>query len=209
MRAHNFVDLTGLRFGNLTVICLAGTGRKTRWSCLCDCGAEKTVQSQHLKKGLVKSCGCLRRKVAAEALRQLATVHGLCIGGTPAWYSAWKGMMDRCYKPKTTRFERYGGRGIDVAPEWHDPNQFLADMGESPPGMTLERRDNDAGYSSQNCRWATRKEQNNNRSTTLKITFGGKTLSKAEWAREIGVSKAAMYERLRKWPLERALSERP
>ena len=206
MRSHNFVDLSGRRFGRLTVVSLLATKPKTRWNCSCDCGAHTTKLAPHLVNGLSQSCGCLRRETAAEALRKVSTKHGLCAGGSPQWYLSWRGMMSRCYAPATTRYARYGGRGICVVPAWHDPNQFFADMGEPPPGHTLERRDNDGNYGPDNCSWETRLQQNNNRVTTRKLTFNGKTLSAAAWAREIGIAKASMYERLRKWPIEQALS---
>ena len=114
--------------------------------------------------------------------------------------------MARCYKANSARYADYGGRGIAVAPEWHDPAVFYADMGARPAGGTLERMDNDAGYSPDNCRWATKKEQNNNRRSTTLITFAGKTLSAAAWAEEVGVNKTTMYTRLRNWPLELALT---
>lgn len=209
MRANNFSDLTDRRFGRLTAIGIVGTKPKTMWECACDCGERVVKSAGHLTSGFVKSCGCLRRDVAKQNMRQVSTKHGLCSGGTPRWYKIWRGMMDRCYNQNFHRFHRYGGRGITVATEWHDPEVFLADMGEPPSGGTIERIDNDAGYSPQNCTWATKLEQNNNRSDTRKLTFAGKTLSAAAWAREIGLSKAAMYQRLKTWPLEKALSTPP
>lgn len=137
------------------------------------------------------------------------TKHGGSVDGGARWYQAWTGMIDRCDNPNSLRFHRYGGRGIGVCERWRDPRAFYADMGDPAAGFTLERIDNDADYSPENCRWATRKEQNNNRSTTRLIYFGGETLSAAAWAERLGITKATMYYRLRTWPLERALTESP
>lgn len=206
MRAHNFNDLSGQRFGRLKATDFDGTRNgKSWWRCSCDCGSEKVVAYQHLVSGLVRSCGCLRR----DSARALMTTHGGSVGGGARWYQVWAGMIDRCNNPQSLRFHRYGGRGIGICERWRDPRAFYDDMGDPPPGMTIERIDNDAGYSPENCRWATRKEQNNNRSTTRLIDFGGETLSAAAWAERLGITKATMYYRLRTWPLERALTESP
>lgn len=210
MRAHNFKDLTGQKFGRLTATSFdSAKNGKSWWRCSCECGAEKVVTCGHLVSGLVRSCGCLRRDVAAMNIRKIATKHGICSGGMPRWYQIWLGMIDRCYNPRARPFHRYGGRGLEVCERWHDPKTFLADMGDPPPRMTIERIDNDAGYAPENCRWATKKEQNNNRSTTRRISFGGESISAAAWAERLGISKAAMYYRLRTWTLERALTEAP
>lgn len=207
MRAHNFADITGKRFHMLVPTrCVGHLGGKTRWECACDCGQTTVKAYQHLVLGLTKSCGCLRRKVAAESLRKTATVHGL---SKHAWYSIWAGMMDRCYNANFHRYHRYGGRGITVCDRWHDPRAFHADMGDVPDGLSIERIDNDRGYSPDNCRWASCVEQNNNRASTRRIEFRGESLSGAQWARRLGIDKATMYWRLREWPIDRALTEPP
>lgn len=206
MRARNFNDLSGQRFGRLTAISFDGARKgKSWWRCSCECGTEKVVAYQHLVSGLVRSCGCLRR----ERTRETMTKHGGSIGMGARWYQIWTGMIDRCRNPNSLRFNRYGGRGLAVCERWLDPKAFHADMGDPPPGMTIERINNDSGYSPENCRWATKKEQNNNRSSTRIISFGGESLSAAAWAERIGIGKATMYYRLRTWPLERALTEPP
>jgi hypothetical protein len=206
MPSHNFKDLSGRRFGRLVAVQFLGSlGGKSKWLCACDCGAETTKSAQHLTLGLIQSCGCLRRQNSAETLRAIATTHGL---SKQPWYSVWAGMMYRCYGTNGKRFHRYGGRGIEVCERWHDPSAFHADMGDPPDGMTLDRIDNDLGYSPENCRWASVEAQNNNRCTTKMIEFNGRRMSAAQWARLLGFSKAAMYERLRALPLHEALRSR-
>ena len=205
MRSHNFKDITGLRFGNLKAMQFVGVeAGKTRWKCVCDCGAITIKAYQHLTLGLTKSCGCLRKAVATERMRLMSTTHGL---SQTKWWKAWNGMMRRCYNISSTRYARYGGRGITVCDRWHDASKFLEDMGEPPQNMTLDRVNNDGGYSPENCRWASYTEQNNNRNTTKFIEFRGERLSGAQWARRLGISKATLYERLKKWPIERALTK--
>lgn len=125
-------------------------------------------------------------------------------------YYAWRAMRSRCYDPRNPSFKHYGGRGIEVCPQWRDDfDQFVADMGEAPAGKSLDRIDNDLGYYPGNCRWATLKEQLNNQRRNRRITHNGKTQTLAQWAEELGLRTDTLAKRLERMPLERALRPGP
>jgi len=120
---------------------------------------------------------------------------------------AWRDMKDRCKNPRNRSYKNYGGRGISVCSAWESFEQFFADLGPAPPGSWLERNDNNGNYCKDNCRWASRDEQQNNRRGIIKLEFQGREMSVAQWARETGIQKQTLYERLRLgWPIERALT---
>jgi len=131
-----------------------------------------------------------------------------CRGETTPTYHSWVAMKARCTNPKNNRYERYGGRGITYCPEWETFAGFLADMKECPHGQSIDRIDNDKGYSPGNCKWSTREEQCSNKSTNVRYTFQGKTQTRSQWAREVGVSEDALANRIVNlgWSVEKALS---
>lgn len=140
----------GAVYGQLRVIAEVGRINGARaFRCSCDCGAETIVATSHLTSGHTRSCGCLNKP------------HGF--HGSPT-YTSWSCMLQRCSYPKTNGYENYGGRGITVCAAWRESFvTFLADMGERPEGMTLDRIDVDGNYESSNCRWADRVTQMANR----------------------------------------------
>jgi len=183
------LDMTGRRFGFLTVIRREGSYRKTTqaaWLCRCDCGSEKVVGGDNLRRGLSKSCGC------QQHLGPTPT-HGLT--DTPI-YSIWQGMFARCYNPRNPAYKHYGGRGIRVCERWSTVENFVADMGSRPAGLTLDRIDNDSNYEPTNCRWATRRQQANNTRRNVIIPTSHGNLTFTELARLAGISKTALYYRL-------------
>lgn len=156
-------DLTGMQVGRLTVLNVAErTASGTRWLCLCACGEKTIVYSFNLtSKSPTQSCGCLHREAVAAA----ATSHGdLRHGQRSPEHRIWDAMIQRCTNSNVKQYKDYGGRGITVTKRWRKFENFLADMGRRPrPELTLDRKNNDRGYSKANCRWATRKEQQANR----------------------------------------------
>lgn len=139
-----------------------------------------------------------------------STTHGGFKNKMPE-YASWAAMKNRCNNPGSTHYNRYGGRDIKYDKNWDQFEQFLTDMGKMPEeNMELDRINNDADYSKENCRWATRKEQTRNRGgnrATRLYTFNDKTMCIADWAKEIGITPQSLQKRLNKgWPLELALS---
>lgn len=193
-------DLTGLRFGRLTVV--KGLGlrphgrkgrRRTTWACVCDCGERIERPRYALTTGHTQSCGCLKRDEPSR-LR-----HGHAHAGKRSkTYATWVAMRRRSY----------GGQVIPFASRWRSFEVFLSDMGERPEGTTLDRIDTKKGYSPDNCRWTDRTTQARNRRITKMITFRGETKPLAQWAEELGMKYSTLNMRLaRGWPIERALLE--
>lgn len=189
-------DLTGQRFGKLVVVSRAPTENKsTRWNCRCDCGNETVVLAENLKKGHTSSCGCYRR----EARPQLT--HGY--RHTRA-YGVYEKMKGRCYNKNNPSYHRYGGRGITVCDEWlNSPGAFVewayangfredAEYGE----CTVDRIDNNGGYSPDNCRIVNEKVQANNRRSNRIIQHDGENKTLAEWADYFGMTRSKAHYHL-------------
>lgn len=200
-------DLSGRVFGRWTVLSRVGRLKPPRWLCRCSCGAEKEVGGMTLKCGDSRSCGCYRR----DRARVASTKHGCNPRGRPTReYRAWCAMLGRTCNPGHRSFKDYGGRGILVCSRWRESfEDFFRDMGECPPGMSLERRDNDAGYHPENCFWATPKEQMRNRRNNRTLTLDGVTLTVAGWSERVGISQNAICLRLDRlgWSVEDALTK--
>lgn len=196
-------DYIGNRYGNLIVIgrdSLVSHKNANRWLFLCDCGTQFSAVPSRVLSGHTKSCGCLK------ATRTMT--HG-CNGDE--FYPTWWGMMRRCYNKSAHNFQRYGGRGIDVCAEWHDPKVFIAwarkTAGHKQKGLTLDRKNNSLGYSPENCCWATYKQQARNRRSNRILSIGGVEKPFSEWCEHYGIDPAVVRERIKLgWSEEDAIS---
>lgn len=203
-------DLTGERFGRLTVVGQAGRGNSKQilWKCECDCGGTAIVPTYHLNSGHTKSCGCHRRETATEVGAQHKK-HGMTGN---RMYRIWRGMRQRCMDPNYHSFREYGGRGITICPAWGDFEAFRdwALANGYQDNLTLDRKDTNGPYSSENCRWATMTEQQNNKRNNRILTYDGETHTAPEWARMTGIPVTTIYNRMEYgWTAERILTEQP
>ncbi len=191
----NRQDIAGQQFGRLTANRIVGRNNRyqTLWECSCSCGNKVIVYLGHLRNGHTKSCGCLKHE----------NVWNIGAGSqhfkNHPDYRLWVELRQRCNNPNIDAYKWYGARGISVCKRWSSFDNFLADMGNRPAGMSLDRIDVNGNYEPSNCRWATRSEQANNRRDCRYITYKGKTQTIAQWARQVGISHSSMDKRIRKW----------
>ncbi len=191
-------DITpGSKFNRLTYLREAGRINEKRAALFrCDCGTEKIMRVYAVVTGRARSCGCYHKERAAAA----NITHGHTSDGK--WshaYTVWSSMKDRCLNPSKRAYPDYGGRGIQVCDRWLDFDNFLADMGEPPDGMSIDRYPNTNGnYEPGNCRWATRVEQNSNRRSCVFIDYQGKRQTVRQWSRELGIHRDTIEKRLRR-----------
>ena len=197
-------DETGNTYGELTVLCFGGTHTTSggihiaRWICKCGCGRIVNKLGSNIRAGKTKCKKCGTRKT-----------HGQGRGGHPTpEYQCWISMRSRCYRKSCHAYHNYGGRGIFVCDRWDRFENFYSDMGPRPsPNHSIERIDNNGIYSPQNCRWATRKEQQNNMRVNNTITHNGITLNVTEWAEKLNINRATLFTRLRHgWSAEKVLT---
>jgi hypothetical protein len=179
---------------------------KGRWRvlyrCVCDCGTERVLFKTNLVRGSSKSCGCLHSELQRARHQHYPDRY-------PNEYSVWASVRNRCNNPNYSEYFRYGGAGITIDPVWNDFAQFLADVGPRPSlDHTLDRSDNERGYTPGNVRWATKVEQANNTRRNHHLTLGDRTETVANWSRITGIASGTIFRRIYKgWSVERALTE--
>lgn len=190
----SYIDLTGQRFERLVVISYSKTvNGGAHWLCECDCGKLRIASASNLKKGYVKSCGCLNLELISKRSKK----HGMA-NKVPE-YGIWKGIIQRCTNPNNDAYFNYGMRGIEVCEQWlHSFENFYADMGKRPTSKhTIERLDNDKGYCSENCIWLLRVLQPKNTRANHWIEYNGRKMILVDWAKELGISHSVICRRLK------------
>lgn len=183
-------NLLNQRFGRLIVISEAGLTKhnKKKWLCRCDCGNTKEIIGGNLSSGIATSCGCYNT--------ELITKHG---DHKSPFYAVWRDLRFRCNTPTSPEYSNYGGRGIKVAPEWEDYSVFKTDMFPSyKKGLTIDRIDVNGNYCKNNCKWATVKEQNNNKRNTIYLESPWGYLPLTTAREKSGLTKECVAARYRK-----------
>jgi hypothetical protein len=202
-----FVDLTGMKFGRLTVLrqsgyCKNGKKKQSQWECICDCGKIVNKPVSSIKQGKTKSCGCL----FGDVMKATFVKHGET--GTRL-YEIWSHMRRRCLRPSDPAYKNYGGRGIAACKEWDDYTVFRewALSHGYADNLTIDRKDNDGNYEPSNCKWSTMKEQSNNRRSNHLLTLGGITKNINQWSESIGIGRTVIKGRINNygWSAEKTL----
>lgn len=208
----NMKDLTGQKFEMWTVLEVYGKNKSGgyMWLCQCDCGKIKAIDGRSLRSGTSKSCGC-GRSVYGDLYG-----HGKHNGRNDRLYAVWVGIKDRCLNSNSKFYHRYGGRGITICDEWKDDYPAFKEWAyshgyndQAPKGeCTIDRINNDEGYSPENCRFTTSMEQCNNRSNNHRVEYNGEEHTIAEWCRITGIPKYTLLYRINRygWDIEKALT---
>jgi hypothetical protein len=195
------IDLTGKKFGRLTVIDISYEKRcRYYWKCICDCGKETIVNGYSIKKGLATSCGCYRKELFMSYNKLDTTTHGMT---NTKIYNVWATMLARCFNQNNKAYIHYGGRGIVVCDRWLHFECFYEDMGISyKNGLTLERNDVNDGYNKNNCCWETYKVQANNRRNSKRYEYNGNNMTIAEIGEKYNIKPTLISSRMnRGWNL--------
>lgn len=202
------IDLTGQKFARLTVIERAENNNRgnAMWRCKCDCGNEIITRGSCLTTGNTKSCGCYR----LEQIISRCKTHGKSHSRI---HNEWQNMKKRCFDEQCKSYRDYGGRGITICAEWlgeHGAENFIswACKNGYEENLQIDRIDNNGNYCPENCRWATKKEQANNRRSNILITYNGKTQTLKQWCEELGLNYVLTRQRIRRnhWSAEKAFT---
>ena len=194
-------DLTGQVFNRLTAISFQESTKKrgTLWKWKCSCGNIIILPASDVKSGNTKSCGCFFKEKITKHNKYKTRVYGI-----------WSSLTNRCLRPNTRHYPRYGGRGITICDSWLKFENFYADMGDPPEGYQIDRIDNNKGYYKENCRWTTPKENCRNKSTNIIVEFNGMKMTIIEWAEFFKIPYYTIQRRLKRgWDVEKALTSPP
>lgn len=208
-----FHDLTGERFGRLTVVERVenyvspnGKWKQTRWKCLCDCGNYKIIHATSLTRGLTRSCGCYND----EEMQKRKIKHNMT---RSRLYMIWCNMKDRCYNKNADSYKDYGGRGIKICPEWQEFIPFMEweykngfDENLEATDCSIDRINTNGNYCPENCKWSNIYEQANNKRSNHILEYRSEKKTMAQWARELEIPYSTLSQRIRRgWSTQRAL----
>lgn len=200
---RRLIDLTGQKFGRLIVKGKERKNGRTMWLCECECGNKTIVQGSALTGGITQSCGCLR----SEATSKRRTKHGM---SKTKLYTVWAHMIQRCENPNSRDYQEYGGRGITVCNEWRNSFEVFRDWAITSgynDTLTLDRISVNGNYDPLNCRWATQKEQQNNRRNNHIVEYNGEKHTLSEWSEIIKINQDVLFARLKLgWSIEKTLT---
>lgn len=204
-----YKDLSGQKFGRITVLSYAYTSiwQQAMFMCLCDCGTTKIIRGSQLSSGNTRSCGCLHKEISQNVMKKVNASGFRCVtsstrhGGHGSKLNmAWQRMRSRCHSVNADHYKHYGGRGIGICKEWDDYATFREWAISTGYDGTreIDRIDNDGDYCPENCRWATRTEQMRNRRNTVKISHEGVTKPLADWCDDYGIKYKLAHARYKK-----------
>jgi len=185
-RQEEYLSILGSRFGKLLTIEFVGKNERGNKliKCQCDCGNETIATYSHLLSGNRTSCGCHHPGQLRHGMTKTRT------------HNIWLEIKRRCYDPKHISYGYCGARGIAVCDRWMEFDNFFSDMGECPKGMSIDRIDNSKGYEPSNCRWATPKQQTENRSVQKFYEIDGETMTLPDVAKKYGINYRTLRNRM-------------
>ncbi|MBN2980114.1 hypothetical protein [Cohnella algarum] len=193
----DFADLTGMKFGKLTVLQYHGKNKHNQpmWDCRCECGNKKVIRG--MGKIYAQSCGCLQREAASLIGKGAMFKHG---DASAKLYRVWAAMKSRCQNPKTAAYKDYGGRGIRVCAEWDDYESFKewALQTGYDGQLTLERKNVNGNYAPDNCKWISIADQQSNRRNNIRVEVNGELITLAELSRRTGILDKTLYSRYKR-----------